>query len=254
MVGLGLRLAWTGILARSALGLAALTTLAAIAVAFILVRQRGYAAPLHDVPSLASGALAWGAGVLLAFAASVQALRRDRQEGILSLARARGQSDSRYIAGRVGGLAMAVALPVIGGTLVTSVVCLALSTADATVAVVRGSFAALAFAIAFSIVLPAVAMAALGARSRGGGYLALVAVLVVPELLRGLTAQLLPYDWHALTSIPGALSEVRTALMPSGPPDLTMIGRAVVVLGLVTLVALFAVRSSAARVAAEDRA
>src|SRR6202043_1971482 len=131
-----------------------------------------------------------------------------------ALARARGMSDSRYLVGRIGGLALVVALVVVGGTFLTSVTCLALATADATGAVLRGSLAALAFALVFSVVLPAVAMAALGARPGGGGYAALLAVLVIPEILRALTAELLPCDWHRPTSIPGSLSEVRTALMP----------------------------------------
>ncbi len=56
------------------------------------------------------------------------------------------------------------------------------------------------------------AIAALGARTRVGGYLSLLAVLAVPELLAGFTRRLLPAGWHELTSIPAALAAVRAGV------------------------------------------
>jgi hypothetical protein len=57
-----------------------------------------------------------------------------------------------------------------------------------------------------------VAMAALSARTRIGGYFALIAVLFVPELLSPWTSSLLPAGWQELTSIPAALDAVRGAI------------------------------------------
>jgi hypothetical protein len=55
-------------------------------------------------------------------------------------------------------------------------------------------------------------MATLGPRSRPGGYLAFLAVLVLPELLAPWTGVLLPAGWHELTSIPAALAAVRSGI------------------------------------------
>jgi len=69
----------------------------------------------------------------------------------------------------------------------------------------RASLGAVAYAIAFAVTVGPIAMATLGARTRTGGYLALVGVLVLPELLSPWTGDLLPPGWRELTSIPAAL-------------------------------------------------
>jgi hypothetical protein len=60
-----------------------------------------------------------------------------------------------------------------------------------------------------------VALAALGARTRAGGYFTLLAVLVLPELLAPWTAPFLPASVRELTSIPAALEAVRQGI--AGP-------------------------------------
>ena len=49
-------------------------------------------------------------------------------------------------------------------------------------------------------------MATVGARSRIGGYVALLAVLVAPEAAISWTSTILPAGWEELTSIPAACS------------------------------------------------
>jgi hypothetical protein len=76
-------------------------------------------------------------------------------------------------------------------------------------------------------------MATLGARTKAGGYLGLLAVVVLPELLAPWTAQLLPRGWHELTSIPAALEALATGF--SRADDAVHFARALT--GLAALVA-----------------
>jgi hypothetical protein len=145
--------------------------------------------------------------MVLAFGAAMRAVRRDREEGIVALARARGVSLGAYVRGRVGGLVVVLALVVGGATAVAGVV--GTSIARPWWPAARASIAALAYALAFAATLGPVALATLGGRSRSGGYLTLLAVLVLPEVLAPWTSALLPEGWHELTSLPAALRAVR---------------------------------------------
>jgi hypothetical protein len=86
--------------------------------------------------------------------------------------------------------------------------------------VARSSLAALVYALAFAVVLGPLAMAALGGQSRAGGYLGLLAALVLPELLAPWTSALLPHGWRELTSIPAALEAVRAGVQSPGSASL----------------------------------
>ena len=121
LLALGAELARRGVLAKIAVAVAALTTIAASIVAVVLGR-RGGTAPIHLVPAVAASALAWGAGFLLAFGSAAHALRRDREDGIQHLLVARTASLRAYVAARVLGLALVLAGVVGGGTLVTGVI------------------------------------------------------------------------------------------------------------------------------------
>ena len=167
------------------------------------------------VPVLASHAIAWSAGVTLALGAAMRAIPRDRAQGVLALARARGVTASRYAWGRVGGLAITIAVAVAGATLVASIA--GLWAAGASARELRAIAGALAYALSFAITLAPVAVYTLGGRSRSLGYIAFLLVLVLPELLSPWTAALLPAGWHELTSIPAALEAVREGVAaPAG--------------------------------------
>jgi hypothetical protein len=241
LLALGRALARTGAMAKIAFGVGALTVLGTVAVAFTVARSHD-AAALEQIPAAASTMLAWGAGVLLAFGASSQALRRDRAEGIRDLYRARGGSDVAYLWARVGGLAIELAWLMAAGTIVSGAVAALLGQSGAASGrTLASTAAAVVFSLVFAAVLAPVAMATLGTRRRLGGYLALVAVLGVPELLAGWTARILPAGWEELGSIPGAALAVRTALEPSRmDPGLAL--RAAAVLALVIAIALLALR------------
>jgi len=247
-MALGVALARRGPLAVAALVVGALTTFAMLVIAFVVAAHGGRS--LAQLPSVASSALAWGAGVMLAFAASSRALRRDRDDGVRALVRARGGSTGAYVGGRVAGLVALVALVVGGGTLLAGVASTALATRGAVAHVAMGTGAAIAYALAFAATVAPVALASLGARSRVGGYFALLSVLVLPELLGRWTAEMLPRGWQDLTSIPAALGSLRSALTP-GAIDVASLLRSLVVLAAIAAIATAIVRTQVARVDAE---
>ena len=238
---LGMSLARRGILPVASIVICITTTLA-LALVTVLMSSRGPQSPAHDVPLLASSALAWGGGFLLAFAAAAHALRRDRAEGIRELFVTRTSSLRGYLFARVGGLALLIAICVAGGTLFCGLVGLAAASRAAAVPrMIQATGAGIAFSIAFSAVVAPVAFAALGARSRIGGYLFLIGVVMVPELIVGMMGSSLPDTISDVLSIPSALSALRTALAP-GTMDLWRATRAVIVLSFVVAFAMLLVR------------
>ncbi len=241
---LGRALAVRGWQPRLAVAVGVLTVLAMVFLEFKLARANDTDAA-RDVPLLASSALAWGAGILLAFATASRVLTRDRDEGILLLCRLRGHRDQAYLWSRTGGLALAL-LSVIGsGTLVVGIVTAALARGPVELTV-QTTVAGLVFALAFSGLMAAVAVAALGARTRAGGYMALLMVLALPELLQPLSVHVLPAGWGELSSIPGALGALRTALIPSHE-DLAGFLRAFAVVLVFTALALTLARRAVAQ-------
>jgi hypothetical protein len=246
LAALGWTMARSGPLATVSIGVGALTTLGMIVAAFVLSRHGGRA--LAQLPSVASSALAWGAGILLAFSSSAHALRRDREQGIRALVRARGGSAASYLWGRVAGLFLVLALVVVGGTMLTGVAATALASKGAWLKVARGSAASIVYALSFALVVAPVALAALGARSRAGGYVALVMILVVPQLFAGWTEELLPRGWEELTSIPAILTAVRGSIVAF---DGARLARALLAVAIVTIAATAIVRQQMARVDAE---
>jgi hypothetical protein len=236
-LALGMWLTTRGALVRASLALTALGALGSIAAA---VATRG-TPTLHEVPGLASMAFAWGAGTMLAFGGAQRALFSDRERGIVALARVRGVGIAGYTRGRVGGLVVILALAIGGGTLVAGLAATAVA-GGARHAVARASVAALVYALAFAATIGPLAMAALGARSRAGGYFGLLAVLVLPELLAPWTGALLPKGWRELTSIPAALEALRTGVQSAGPAVLHAV-RAMVALVAVALGSLLFVHA-----------
>jgi hypothetical protein len=156
------------------------------------------------------------------------------------------------LVGRLAGLVVVVAAVVAGGTLLAGVAATALAGRASVVRVAVSSVAAILYAVAFAATVAPVALAALGARSRVGGYFALLFVLVVPELFKSWTTNVLPYGWQELTSIPAALAAFRSALTPDSVDVATAL-RAIVVLAAVSAIALAVVRTQIARVDSEAR-
>jgi hypothetical protein len=110
MLALGAWLATRGAIAAVGLALAALGAAASIVAAFVLAHRGAHGA--SRLPTLASEAISWSAGVMLAFGAGLRAIDRDRQQGVLAFVRARGASVADYVRGRVGGLVAVLALSV----------------------------------------------------------------------------------------------------------------------------------------------
>jgi hypothetical protein len=237
-LALGISLAARGPLAVASIALAVMGAFVSMLAA---LAARGSTAA--RLPTTASLAIAWSAGVMLAFGASLRALPRDREDGVLALLRARGVAGWGYVRGRVGGLVTVLALTVGGATL--AAVLAATAVARPAGPAVRAGIAALVYALSFSATVGPLAVAALGARTRAGGYLTLLAVLVVPELVSHWTQELLPPGWHELTSVPAALEALRGGFLPHGSASAA--ARAAVGLAAVVVLSLAVARARVAR-------
>jgi hypothetical protein len=208
MLAFGVWLATRGALPRASLVLAALGVVGAVAASVVIGRRGGDGA--EHLAAIVAEAVSWLAGTTLAVAVAVQALRRDREEGVVALARTRGIGAHAYARGRLGGLSIVLAVATGVPTLVAALG--ATSVSHAAGPCLRSGLAALVYTAAFSATIGPVAMATLGARTRAGGYFTLLAVLVLPELAARFTRTLLPAGWDELTSIPAALEAVRAGV------------------------------------------
>jgi hypothetical protein len=235
-LALGTWLATRGALARLGIVMAVLGALACVVVAVALAGAGGGAAA--QLPLVESSAIAWSAGVVLAFGGALHALHDDHDHGVIALARTRGASMAAYARGRVGGLVLLLSLGVGGATLVGGIA--ATSVAHAPLAAARTSAAGCVYALAFAATLGPVAMALLGVRRRAGGFFLLLAVLGLPELMAPWTAELLPPGWRELTSIPAALAAVRAGVLAPGAMAAPMV-RAVAALAAIVAPSLLVV-------------
>jgi hypothetical protein len=242
----GAWLAARGPLAIASFGLAALG--AAISVAAAMALRRAGDQDVALVPTLASECIAWSAGVMLAFGAALRAFHGAQEQGIVALVQARCAGLGAYVRGRVGGLVVVLALTLGGAALTTGIA--AMVAGGATKAIVRSIAAALAYTIAFAATIGPVSMACLTRPTRVGGYLTLLAVLIVPELASPWTSALLPLDWQELRSIPAALSAVRECVLSSHGAG-ARAARAVAGLTAVFAVSVVVIARRAGRMAAE---
>jgi len=247
MFALGVSLARRGVVAVVSLAIAGLTILVLIIVALAL-GKRGGTAPIHAVPLIASSALAWGAGFLHAFGVAAHALRKDRTDGVRHLLIARTTNLRGYVLARVGGLAALLAIVVGGGTLLCGLVAVLMAArVGAVPKTLHATLAAFVFALAFSAVVAPVAFAALGARSRMGGYLFLLGIVVLPEMLASVLSGIVPESITEVLAIPSALATLRASIAPGTVNPLRFV-RALVALAIVVGIATVWVRRDAIRV------
>jgi hypothetical protein len=239
----GVWLATRGVAVRASLVLIGVGTAAGVTAA-VIGRDRPW---VNAVPAIGAAAIAWGAGVMVAFAAALKVVHRDQNEGVLALLRARGVGPGGYVVARAGGL-----VAVLAGAMGAGVACIGAASTMASstpLPTARASLGAVAYALAFAATVGPVAMATVGGRSRGLGYLALLSVLALPEALAPWTSDLLPPGWRELTSIPAALDAVRHGVARAG--FVAPAARAVVGLGVTITASLLVVRARAARVSSE---
>lgn len=242
LVALGFGRAWEGILPKVSVAFGALLTVIMLSIAIAAARRD---VDLHNVATATARVLGWGAGVLAAFAAAARALDRDRDDGYFALLESRGAHLGAYLWARIGGLALLLLVVVAGGTLITGLAAtLAARSGTSALVALRGTVAGVAYAVAFSVTVAPLAMAALGARSRTGGYGVLFLVLILPELMASVTSELVPEPWGDVVSIPAALDSLCNGL--SSPLDPARCARAVFALGVVIALATLVVRSQAA--------
>jgi hypothetical protein len=155
-----------------------------------------------------------------------------------------------YAAARVGAVVLALLSMVGGGTVLVSLAATAAPGALAAGQLMRVSAGAVGYALGFAVVLGPVAMAALGARSRAGGYFSLLAVLLLPLALARWTRALVPPEWAAFVSIPSALDALRDAIDAG---RLAEVARALAVLALFAGLGLAVVRRRARALASEGK-
>lgn len=246
LLAFGVRLARKGITPVFAIASAVVTVLLAWALASKLAAGGRPHAPLHDVPLLASSALAWGGGFLLAFGSALRALRRDHEDGIRHLLVARVNYRG-YLFARIAGLACLLALVVAGGTLLVDLVVLVLVDASAFARTLRTAVASFVYASAFSFVFAPVAYAILGVRARGGGYVAFLLVVLVPAMLVDLLAGRIPESLRELLALPIALDTLRDALAQRSVDVLRAL-RAIAALAVFAALALWVVDRESSRV------
>jgi hypothetical protein len=226
-IALGASLARRGTMVKLALVLMGVTTVGAV-VSAIVLGGRGGGEKLALIGPASSTLLAWGAGVLVAVPASLEAFREDRKGGIRALLRSRGASTRGYAQGRVLGLALVLFAVVGGGTLASGGVAFLLATrVGAGARALEGLVASLVYAAAYAVVVAPMSLATLGARTRPGGFLRFGAVVLVPLLLEPWTSSLAPTGWGDVLSVPSALAALRASLLS---PDGLKLARAAIVL------------------------
>ncbi len=253
LLAFGVGLAGRGFLARASIVIGVLTVLGMWLVASA-ISGRSAKPPLHDIPIVASSALAWGGGFMLAFGAAVHALRRDAEDGIRGMLDLRSIDLRGYLVARVGGIAVLVAAVVAGGTFAVGIVAALLGLSSGSFgASLQATFASVLYGIAFAVVIAPTALAALGARTRVGGYLFLLGVVVVPELFVDLLDSSLPAPLADVLSIPSALGALRGSLVPGGL-DAGRLVRALVALVVFAAVTTAIVKRDAGIVRREVRA
>jgi len=231
-----------GAMAKVSIVIGGITAVGALAVTASALRHGGD--PSASLP-FAAGLQAWGAGVLLCFAASVRAFERDAQDGWAALMARHGFGSTAYLGARVAGLAAWTLLLVAGGALLVGLLTIG-GAHDAAGAgrALTATLAALAYSVTFSVAVAAISMATLAPRARGSGYLFLLLVLVLPALVADFTGQLVPSAWSELVSVPGALDALRDSLHPS--IDAARAARAGAVLAAITMGALVWARAQLA--------
>lgn len=236
-LALALHLAQRRLVVKIAWAMGAVTTLVGVALAATLAKE-GDNAPLGPLLSLMESAFAYGIGFLVAFGGSTQAFRQDRDEGIRALFRAHGATTSEYLVARALGLVIAVAIPTVGGTAITGLAALLVAQRVSLLpATAHAVLVGIAYSLAFSVVVSLVALAALGARHRAGGYVVLLALFILPDFLSPYTSTLVPHAWSGLVSLPGALATLRDALLPGGFDGAVIIRGLALLLGAVVVLA-----------------
>lgn len=241
LVWLGAALARRGVATTAALVVAILTVVLFVVLALALA-VRGGDAPVHDVPILASSALAWGAGFLIAVAVAMNCFARDRADGIRDLFVLRAGSSNAYLTARLGGLAAVLILVVGGGTVICGT-CAILGAVRVGVVLrtFQATVASVVFAIAFAAIVAPLAFVSLASRSRLRGYGLLLALLVLPEILAAGLRDVLPAEITDVLAIPSALAALRAGLAPH-TASLFRVVRALVALGVFGAVFAFVLR------------
>ena len=187
---------------------------------------------LPALPNLFAHGICWGVATLAVFGTEQRAFMRDHEDGIRGLLGSRGQ-DALYGRARLASAITSAAIISVGCTALLGIAtALAATGTGEAIRTWQSAGSGILYSALFSIIMGTLALAVLGGRGRGGGYLGLVTVLVLPELLEPLTTRALPTELgHAIPiSIPSILSAI--ARPTSAANFLAGICAAAIVVGL----------------------
>ncbi|MFO0664605.1 MAG: hypothetical protein U0174_11680 [Polyangiaceae bacterium] len=165
---------------------------------------------LSALPSMFAHAVCWGIATLAVFGTEQRAYTRDHEDGIRSLLGARGYG-RHYGFARVVTAVTSTAFISIGCTSVLAVATALAATGTGEAGRTwLAAFSAIVYSACFSVLLGTLGLAVLGGRGRGGGYLGLLTILVLPELLEPLSrrALRLPFGETVPVSLPSILNAV----------------------------------------------
>lgn len=198
--------------------------------------------------TLITWVLVWGTGVLLAFGLSSRALVRDHQDGILDLFERHAFGRTAYILARTFGIACVLAAVLGAATLLSGTAIALMSFRPLeSLRAVGATLGAAAYVLLFSFTMAPLALAALGGRGKAGGYVVLLFLLGIPEVIAKMTEGVLPASFHELLSFGGALSAARDSLLPYSF-DIGRFLRATFVLVLVAAMGVLFLHREVARV------
>lgn len=187
---------------------------------------------LPALPHLFAHAICWGVAPLGLFGTEQRAFVRDHEDGIRGLLGGRGK-DALYGRARlVSSITTAATISVSFTALLAVATALAATGTGEAWRTWKSAGGGVLYSAVFAIVMGTLALAVLGGRGRGGGYLGLMTVLVLPELLEPLTTRALPA--HLGQAIPVSIPSILSAISKptSGTNFIAGLCAATIIVGL----------------------
>jgi hypothetical protein len=206
-------------------------------------------------PLVAKG-LCWGSSILVGYTACLRVYDRDHRTGNYGLLVARGLRAHYPWARLAASVAAVVHAPLLGATLIGFAVMLAAGRQGVLAAAAYGLLHGVLYTLLFGLVIVPLMLATLGARTRGGGYFALMTALFLPELVAPITRRFMPAELVSLQAAMGAVSAALTPARHAGA-NVTLdrgAGALVFLLALALATALFVVRRAHASAQMSKRA
>ncbi len=233
LLRVGLLFALRSVRVRLALGLSLLVTLMLLSFAFLAIRiETRPSFPLF--PVAASNAMTLGPGVFVVLALTVDVFRRDRREGVWNYYRSRGVRFNEYARTRMLGAFVLTFLAVFAAPLLLGMVGLLFAPNARLSMAMLGTFVGVTlFSLSYAALLVALAWAAFAPRPFAKGYVMVLLVMVLPEIVAPYVSGWLPEGWVDLLTVRTLLASFRASLLPGGW-DVHVMAKHVLALGVLT--------------------